>query len=374
MILTKKQKKKEREDTVFTETGDDDVEIIEEDEGVPHITHVNNILHSIISNAELYINKHQIYNSNGLYAHKSHISNNFKSTLSGYKGVLHCEKYDYEEDPENLHEGPFFTRRIKLYSRPDGFMLYGKLGMDFLTTSEILYPNMKVRIRLIRARPKFYMISENPNVSLGIVDCSLYTRSVMLKEDYHKKRMSQLAFAPVEYNYMETLAKTFITPARQNQFIQENVFINAPIRRLAIAMNSNSAFIGSFAENPFWYQQFNLKDIRILRGGQPTVHHDTTDNCRLYVTTMKAMNFQDDIPSIPVDNFKDHYVLVFDLTSMQDATEHCHYSELIGEPQRLELYFTSPLENVTEVIVLGERMSSVAVDRFGVAGKNLGDG
>ena len=30
------------------------------------------------------------------------------------------------------------------------------------------------------------------------------------------------------------------------------------------------------------------------------------------------MNFQDEILSIPVDNYKDHYVLVFDLTSMQD--------------------------------------------------------
>ena len=368
---TTEKKKEHKHDAVFTETGDDDVEFIEEDEAVPHITHVNNILHSIFSNAELYINNHQIYNLKGLYAHKSHISNNFKSTLSDYKGVLHCEGYDYEEDPENLVEGPFFTRRMKLYSRPDGFMLYGKLGIDFLTTSELLYPNMKVRIRLIRARPNFYMISENPNVSLGIVDCSLYTRRVMLKEDYHKKRMSQLAYAPVEYNYMETLAKTYIIPALQNQFIQENIFNNAPIRRIAIAMNSNSAFTGSFAENPFWYQQFDLRDIRILRGGQPIVHHDTTDNCRLYVTTMKAMNFQDDIPSIPVDNFKDHYVLVFDLTSMQDATEHCHYPELIGEPLRLELYFSSPLENVTEVIVLGERMSSVAVDKFGVVGKNL---
>ena len=152
----------------------------------------------------------------------------------------------------------------------------------------------------------------------------------MLKEDYHKKRMSQLAYAPVGYNYMETLAKTFIIPARQNQFIQEDIFNNAPIRRIAIAMNSNRAFTGSFAEHPFWYQQFDLRDNRILRGGQSIVHHDTTDNCRLYVTQMKAMNFQDDIPSIPVDKFKDHYVIVFDLTSIQDATEHCHYPELIG--------------------------------------------
>ena len=86
---------------------------------------------------------------------------------------------------------------------------------------------------------------------------------------------------------------------------------------------------------------------------------------------MEAMNFQDDIPSIPIDNFKDHYVLVFDLTSMQDATENCRYPELVGEPLRLELNFTFPLEHVTELIVLGERMSSVAVDKFGVVGKNV---
>ena len=146
---TTEEKKVHKEDTVFTETGDDDVEFIEEDAGVPHFIHVNIILHSIFSNAEFYINNHQIYNSNGLYAHKSHISNNFKSTLSDYKGVLHCEGYDYEEDLENLVECPFFTRTRKLSSRPDGFMLYGKLGIDFLTTSELLYPNMKVRIRLI---------------------------------------------------------------------------------------------------------------------------------------------------------------------------------------------------------------------------------
>ena len=85
---------------------------------------------------------------------------------------------------------------------------------------------------------------------------------------------------------------------------------------------------------------------------------------------MKAMTFQDDIPSIPCDNFKNHYVLVFDMTSMQDATEHCHYPKLFGESLRLELYFSSPLENVTEVFLMGERMSSVAVDRFGVVAKN----
>ena len=322
----------------------------------------------------MYINNQQIYNSNGLYAHKSYISNNFRAAISENKGVLHCEVYDYEQDPEDISSpqpDPFITNRMKLLSRHDGFMLYVNVGIDFFSTSELLDPNMKLRLRLIRARPNFYMISDNPNVSLGIVDCSLYTRRIALKDDYHKKRMDMLAYAPVEDNYLETLAKTFIIPARQKQFIQENIFNNPPIRWIAIAMNIKSAFTGSFTQNPFWYQQFDLRQIRILRGGQPIVYFDTADNCRLYVTTMKAMNFQDDIPSIPIDDFKDHYVLVIDLTSMQDATEKCHYSELVGGPLRLELNFTNPFENVTEFMVLGEQMSSVAVDKFGVVRKNV---
>ena len=114
--------------------------------------------------------------------------------------------------------------------------------------------------------------------------------------------------------------------------------------------------------------------LEFLRGGQPIVDFDAADNFYLYVTTMKAMNFKDDIASIPIDNFKDHYVLVFDLTSMQDATENCLYPEPVGEPLRLELDFTSPLEHVTELIVLRERMSSVAVDKFSVVAKNVSNG
>ena len=83
------------------------------------------------------------------------------------------------------------------------------------------------------------------------------------------------------------------------------------------------------------------------------------------------MNFQNDIPSIVIDNSKDHYVLVLDLTSMQDATEICPYPELVGEPLRLELNFTFPLEHGIELIVLGEWMSSHGVDKFGVFGKNI---
>ena len=85
-------------------------------------------------------------------------------------------------------------------------------------------------------------------------------------------------------------------------------------------------------------------------------------------------DFRGDIPSFSIDNFKDLYKLVFDLISLQDATEKCPYPELVGAPLRLELSFTFHPENVTELIILGERMSLVTADKFDVVGKIIQNG
>ena len=62
-----------------------------------------------------------------MYAHKSQISENFKGAISEYKGVLHCKMYNYEEFLDEIMEtalsDPFFTKGMKMRSRPDGFML-----------------------------------------------------------------------------------------------------------------------------------------------------------------------------------------------------------------------------------------------------------
>ena len=96
-----------------------------------------------------------------------------------------------------------------------------------------------------------------------------------------------LAYIPVEFNSLETLAKTFIIPGRQKQFTRKNFFNKAPAPGIAITMNTKSAFTGSYTENLFKYQKFGLRQINIIRRGQPIVDSDAADDCCLYVTTMK---------------------------------------------------------------------------------------
>ena len=105
-------KKEHKEDA----KADKETVALEEDEKAPVllVTKVNNIMHSNFSNVEVYINNQQIYNFNGLYARKSYITNNFKGAIFEYKGILHCEGFDYEEFPDQTMEAPlseFFSQR-----------------------------------------------------------------------------------------------------------------------------------------------------------------------------------------------------------------------------------------------------------------------
>ena len=48
------------------------------------------------------------------------------------------------------------------------------------------------------------------------------------------------------------------------------------------------------------------------------------------------------------------YIVDFDLTSLQDLAKQFHYPELSEESMRVQIFFNFHLEQVTEMLVLGE--------------------
>ena len=62
-------------------------EELEEEQEAPIPLITQYILHSMFSIVEVYVYNQRIYNSKGLYAHKSYIYNNFKGAISEYKVV-----------------------------------------------------------------------------------------------------------------------------------------------------------------------------------------------------------------------------------------------------------------------------------------------
>ena len=69
--------------------------------------------------------------------------------------------------------------------------------------------------------------------------------------------------SPASYPNLETNTKTFLASAGLQSWKQEDVFGREPIRRLAICLNTNEAFLGSKLLSPFHYRKFILEQICI---------------------------------------------------------------------------------------------------------------
>ena len=78
-----------------------------DEEPQTYLTYVNNLLHSLFSNCEIYFNNTMVCNANGLYPHKAQISNEFNSSAVSHKGILACHGYSFEENPDAFDMYPF---------------------------------------------------------------------------------------------------------------------------------------------------------------------------------------------------------------------------------------------------------------------------
>ena len=120
---------------------------------------------------------------------------------------------------------PFFRRRMKMLSRSDDFMLYGKMGVGFCCTSGLLYPYMKIGIRLFKARPNFYLISDTPASGLELLIAHFTLVVLISRLIITGNERTCLLTLLWSTTILETLAKTFIIPVRQNQFLLENIML-----------------------------------------------------------------------------------------------------------------------------------------------------
>ena len=310
-----------------------------------------------------------MHTSTGLYPHKAFLSNE----LSGIKGrkepITIGQGYTYESNPNDKTAQVFIDRKTETLR--DEIEVYGPLAVDLFTYGKLLLPNVNVRIRLIRSRPQFYLFSDSTEeIQVKITAASLFSRQVAIDEHKLLEIKANIRKQPAAYNYIESVPKTYIIPKGRNQFVQENIFNSGPIRSLAIAMQINGSFTGQKKENPFNYRKFGLREVKIVRGNQTVIEMKCEDNLRPFVETMKALKFTDDGPGINLNHYENHYVLAFDLTSMQESNIHLYYPDVVAASLKLELYFSKPLTETIEVFVLGEKLVTTLIHETGTVTKH----
>ena len=333
---------------------------------------INNGMHGIFSNVEVFLQGVLIYSANANYPHKAYIETELSHTEACKNTWLITQGYNYEKEPSTADNAAMVARRA---ANADGAWndFYGRLAVDFFNTDKFLLPGVTLRIKLVRASPEFAVVvlppdkvTPNSKYRINITEASLFVHKVEVSETEYVKIERDLLLGPMLIEYMETIPKTYIVGIGQHQLIEEDIMNGAPIKRLVLAMSTNVAFRGTYKTNPHHYTKFDLRHVRLYRDGLAvgsTPLQIDGQNTRAYYNTIHALNVAHGGNGIPLADFNDHFILVFSLTADLETSDSTTRPELTGGRLRLHLEFgTAPTEPI-EVFLLGERKSAVYIDK-----------
>ena len=333
----------------------------------PYIS--NKALHSLFSKCTVSANGVKISNTNGNYAHKAFIETEFSTGKTAKNTWLVCQGYYYEDEPAKIDgtdgRADNVAAKKALVANSQENYFIGKPASDILTCDKLLLTGVTLRISFRRSTKDFAVISEsNKHYKSRIVEANLYVRKMTIADLVLTAIEKILLKTPGVYRYKEVLPRTFLATTGIISWSHEDIFSKEPVRRMIIAMATNQAYLGTNRTNPFHYQKFNLSQIVFYRNGQPIVGTpvSTTLNHRIYFNTPEALDFLDKGGhSITLENYPNHFILAFDLTSTQQASHDFIHPELTNCSISVQLTFDGALAANVEILFLGERNSTFYV-------------
>ena len=318
-------------------------------------------------------NRLKISNANGNYARKSFIETEFSHNKDAKNTWLACQGYSYEENPGTLSTAEVNRRKI-LVRQSAECTFYGKTAVDFFTCDRHLLSGVTLRIAFRRSIADFVIMSDDAakQYKVKIVEANLYVRKMTLNDTVVSAIEKTLLSSPASYPYLETLTKMFLASTGLHSWKQEDISAREPIRRLAICLNTNEAFLSDNRQNPFHFRKFSLEQIYVYRNSLLVADSpiSTADDKRLNFNTISDLAYIDNGHGISLTDYPNHFIMVFDLTSIQQASHDFIHPEMANYSISVEFKFSVALPNNIEIFIIGEKASTIFVDSARRVSKN----
>ena len=250
----------------------------------------------------------------------------------------------------------------------------GELPLIFSRAKKHLVSGVELRISFLRTRPEFCLIYDDAgkDYEVNITQANLYVRKMTLIENAYSAIETTLTKTTARYRYTEIIPMNFLIGQNSQSWDQENVFSGQPNQRFILAISTNASFVGAKTINPFHDQIFGLCSITVYRNGHPIAgtHLETDTDKKMYLNSMGALVFHEHGHGISFEEYANHYLLVFDLTSTHQASHGYLQPELTSASISINLRFDTVLAQITEVLLLGECVSTVYIINSRKVSKN----
>ena len=265
-----------------------------------NVAPVNNFLHSLFRQVDVYLNGKQVTPAMGTYAYRSYIEtllnydvsakqSQFSSALY-YKdtagqmdknGALASSKtFNYKkpggsgnvgiDSSETLYKpgtgNQGFAKRHQFIKGGNRFVLSGPIFSDIFMTDRLLLNMMDLKVVLNRSSDTFFLmeIGNSPAIEpkVQLTDVVLKVRKV---SDGVERMLKQ---TPALYPIRRVECKILTIPANLPNVRQDNIFSEIIPNSFVVGLVHVDASTGEYGKNPCNFQHFGVTSVSLTANGQ----------------------------------------------------------------------------------------------------------
>ena len=271
-----------------------------------NVAPVNNFLHSLFRQVDVYLNGKQVTPAMGTYAYRSYIEtllnydvsakqSQFSSALY-YKdtpgqmdktgALASLKSFNYQKPggnnnvgidasdklyvPESGNVG--FAKRHQFIKNGNRFVLSGPIFSDIFMTDRLLLNMMDLKVVLNRSSDAFSLmeIGNNPAIEpkVQLTDVVLKVRKVKVDQSVSDGVERMLKQTPALYPIQRVECKILTIPANLPNVRQDNIFSGIIPNSFVVGLVHVDASTGEYDKNPYNFQHFGVTSVSLTANGQ----------------------------------------------------------------------------------------------------------
>ncbi|XP_054290310.1 uncharacterized protein F54H12.2-like [Macrosteles quadrilineatus] len=337
----------------------------------------NNWLHSMFSQVDLYVNQKMVSPQNNTYAYRSYIETLLNYDESAKDSHLSCalwyddksgEMDDCESKNTGLENRRYFTKSSNVVD------MVGHLHVDLFNQEKFLLNGVELRLRLVRSRDSFCLMSKTEKYKVKIVEANLLIRKNKINPTVLLAHSKTLESGTAKYPITRVEVKAMTIPSGIQGKTLDNVFLGQLPKRIIVGLVSNKAFNGDFKSNPFNFQSYKVNFFSLYVDGvqipskplQPEYSENKELSVMAYHTLFSGtgIHFLNMGNSITRSDYSQgNCLMAFDLTPDLSANATTHWNLIRHGSLRIELGFSEALTETINCIVYAEFDNIIEIDK-----------
>lgn len=338
-----------------------------------NVAPINNWLHSMFSQVDIYLNQKCITPPSNCYNYRSYVEN-----LLNYgddaKTTHLATNFWYQDTAGNMDKtdtaNAGYAKRRSMTKNSQIVDMYGNLHCDLFNQDKYLLNGVEMKIKLQRAKTEFQLMATGCDPSITILDAILYVRKIKINPSILIAHARALSVATAKYPITRVDVKTISIPTGVQNKTIDNLYLGQLPKRCIIGFIENKAFNGDLILNPYNFQSFNYNFLSLYLDSvqipSTPLTPDFTKNLytRAYHSLFSGsgIHFSDTGNCITKTDYPFGYCLAaFDLTSDLSSNES-HWNIIKSGCLRFEVRFDKPLTNTITAIIFAEFDNVIEID------------